>query len=244
MFSGVRGARGGMGGCGYCGGSGCGMCGSQGDCGGNCGDCNSCQPTRFATGPCCLTPGCGSRLNLTWLTGVRYFRFEDNLTYAASRADYTFGSGNDDIYYNSEVTNDLVGGQIGGTLNYCTGRRASLYATTKLGVYGNHSQFNSSLGTRNNSAYVSSGPYNGNNYMISASKTDVAFIGELGSGINYRLTSKWSANVGYRAIAASGVATAVDQLPLQMSHLGNAANFDNNASLILHGVNLGAQYNY
>ncbi len=255
LFSGTRGARGGFGGgygggCGYCGGSGCGMCGaSQGSCGaggcgtGNCGDCYGGAPTRFATGPCCLTPGCGSRLNMTWLAGIRYFRFEDNLTYISSLTDTSFGNGNDDIYYNSNVVNELVGFQIGGTLNYCTGRRASLYATTKMGIYGNHSRFDSDLGTRNgHRAYLTGSPTEA--YMISASKTDVAFLGEMGTGVNYRLTSKWSGNFGYRAIVASGVATAVDQLPINMSHLGNAADFDNNAALILHGVNLGAQYNY
>jgi len=252
LFSGTHGARsgfgrgvGGGGGCGYCGGAGCGMCGSnQGGCGtGSCGECNSCPPTRYATGPCCLTPGCGSRLNMTWLAGFRYFRFEDNLNYASSVGDTVFGHGNDDIYYNSDVVNNLIGFQIGGTLNYCTGRRASLYGTSRMGIYGNHSQFNSDLGTRNGHlAYFTGSPTE--NYVVSSSKTDVAFLGELGSGINYRLTPKWSANVGYRAIAVSGVATAVDQLPINMSTLGKVMDFDNNSSLILHGVNLGAQYNY
>lgn len=184
---------------------------------------------------------------MTWLAGVRYFRFKDTLTYGSSLADTTFGNGNDDLYYSSRVVNDLVGGQIGGILNFCTGKRASLYALTKMGIYGNHARFNSDLATRNgHSAYVSNAgsPNFGQDYMIATSKTDVAFIGELGTGVNYRLTPKWSTNVGYRAIVASGVATAVDQLPINMSHLGNASNFDNNATLILHGVNLGAQYNY
>ncbi|MDX1930963.1 MAG: hypothetical protein SFV81_30845, partial [Pirellulaceae bacterium] len=85
MFSGTRGLQGGYGGgfgggCGYCGGAGCGACGGCGSsCGpSDCGNCNACPPTRFATGPCCLTPGCASRLNMTWLAGVRYFRFRDN----------------------------------------------------------------------------------------------------------------------------------------------------------------------
>lgn len=184
---------------------------------------------------------------MTWLAGVRYFRFRDSLTYASSLTDTTFGSGNDDIYYDSRVVNDLVGAQIGGIMNYCTGKRASLYALSKMGIYGNHARYNSSLGTRNgNSAYVSAAgsPSIGQDYIISSSKTDVAFIAELGSGVNYRFTSKWSGNFGYRAVVVSGVATAVDQLPINMSHLGNVRDFDNNAALILHGVNLGAQYNY
>jgi hypothetical protein len=261
MFSGARGLQGGFGGgyggglgggCGYCGGAGCGACNGatsygggcgNGSCGqSNCGGCNSCPPTRYATGPCCLTPGCGSRLNMTWLAGVRYFRFKDSLSYASSLTDTTFGNGNDDIYYNSRVVNDLVGAQIGGIFNYCTGKRASLYALSKMGIYCNHARFNSDLGTRSgHSAYVTN---TGEDYVISSTKNDVAFIGELGTGLNYRLSPKWSGSFGYRAIVASGVATAVDQLPINMSHLGNAANFDNNAALILHGVNLGALYNY
>jgi Putative beta barrel porin-7 (BBP7) len=263
LFSSVRGARGVGGACGYCGGGGCGMCGGGASCGsGNCGggyanyagNCGggcaptcapACAPTRYATGPCCLTPGCGSRLNMTWLAGVRYFRFKDTLSYQASRADTVFNGGNDDIYYDTAVKNDLVGFQVGGILNYCTGRRASLYMLSKMGIYGNHAQYDTSIGGRATPAFINSpNAYNGNNWMVSTSKTDVAFIGELGSGVWYRLSPKWSANVGYKAVVASGVATAVDQIPLQMVHLGNVADFNNNGSLILHGLTLGGAYNY
>jgi Putative beta barrel porin-7 (BBP7) len=247
MFSGARGARGG---CGYCGGAGCGMCSSANACGcgghGSCGgSCGSSDPNRFATGPCCLAPGCGSRLNMTWLAGVRYFRFNDTLSYASSRLDNQFTGANDDIYWDTQLQNDLLGAQLGGIINYCTGRRANLYATTKMGVYGNRSQYDTSIGGIGTAAYVSStNAFNGQNFVVSSSKTDVAFIGEVGTGVNIRLSSKWSANVGYRAIAASVVATAVDQIPLEMIHLGNVANFDNNGSLILHGLTLGGLYNY
>ncbi len=257
MFSGMRGyGRG----CGYCGGGGCGMCGGgyadYTSCGGGCGSAcgtnycadncaTSCAPQRFATGPCCLTPGCGSRLNMTWLAGVRYFRFRDTFSYAASRLDTAFTGANDDIYWDTGVTNDLVGFQIGGILNICAGRRASGYMLTKMGLYGNHAQYDASIGGRAVRSIISSNNlYNGSNWMVSSSKTDVAFLGELGSGVNYRLTSKWSANVGYRAVVVSGVATAVDQIPLQLVHLGNVADFDNNGVLVLHGVNLGGCYNY
>jgi Putative beta barrel porin-7 (BBP7) len=182
---------------------------------------------------------------MTWLAGVRYFRFNDTLSYASSRLDNQFTGANDDIYWDTQLQNDLLGAQLGGIINYCTGRRANLYATTKMGVYGNRSQYDTSIGGIGTAAYVSStNAFNGQNFVVSSSKTDVAFIGEVGTGVNIRLSSKWSANVGYRAIAASGVATAVDQIPLEMIHLGNVANFDNNGSLILHGLTLGGLYNY
>ncbi len=99
------------------------------------------------------------------------------------------------------LVNDLVGFQLGNTLNYCVGRRAAFYGMTRMGIYGNHAQFNSDLGVTGTRAYASAGPFLNQNYMISGSKTDVAFLGELGTGVHYRLTPKWSANVGYRAIA-------------------------------------------
>ncbi len=239
MFGRGHGGHGGFGGhgggCGYCGGSGCNACYS---------DCGSCEPTRFATGPCCLTPGCGSRLNLTWLAGVRYFRFEDDLRFSASRLDNAF-NGPDDIHYDVNVTNDLVGFQLGSMMNYCLGKRFNVFGVSKMGVYGNHSEFTSRLGTNDTLAYVTSNnQFNGQGYMVSSSKSDVAFIGELGTGLNVRLTSKWSGNVGYRGIVASGVATAPSQIPYDMTHLGNVADFNNNSTLILHGITLGGMYNF
>ena len=52
------------------------------------------------------------------------------------------------------------------------------------------------------------------------------------------------ATVGYRIIGASGVATAVSQIPFNMSHLGNVADYNNNSSLILHGLQIGGVYNF
>ncbi len=239
LFSGTRGARH-HGGCGYCGGSGCNACGG---CYADCGTCP--PPTKFATGPCCLTPGCGSCCNLTWLGGIRYFQFTDDLSYGASRADTSFGGGNDDIYYDTNVSNDLVGFQFGGMMNYCCGKCINLYGLGKLGAYYNHAELTTRIGTANTLAYVNSmNQYNGMGYIVSSTKNDVAFIGEMGTGINFRLTSKWSGNVGYRGIVAAGVATAPAQIPFEMTHLGNVADFNNDCTLILHGLNIGGLYNF
>jgi hypothetical protein len=237
MFSGTRGAHRGTGGCGYCGGAGCNACG------GGYSDCGTCEsPSKYATGPCSLTPGCGSRCNVTWLGGVRYFRFTDDLRFGASRADMTFGSGNDDIYYDANVTNDLVGFQLGSMMNYCVGKRLSFYGTTKMGIYNNHSRLDTRIAANGNYAYLNGNP--SETYMVSSSKNDVAFLGELGTGLNVRLTPKWSGTIGYRGIAASGVATAPSQIPYAFNHLGNVADFNNNSTLILHGLNIGGLYNF
>ncbi|MFO1064381.1 MAG: hypothetical protein U0892_11005 [Pirellulales bacterium] len=114
-----------------------------GSCGSSCGDCSSCcTPCSGGfTGPCSLAPGaCGSRLNLSWLGGIRWFQFRDRLQYATSTADTNFTGAADDFYYDNNVRNDLVGFQLGNVLNYCCGSRFNLYAFSKAGVYNNRAQ--------------------------------------------------------------------------------------------------------
>ena len=258
-YAGGYGGGYGAGGCGTgsCGGGGydcggydscsTGSCGSgYSDCGGG-SDCGSCGAGCASfTGPCGLTPNmCGSRLNWTWLGGFRYFRFKESLQYAASETDTVF-NGPDDLYYDINVRNDLAGFQLGGAGTYCLGRRFNAYALTKGGIYNNHSKYTTSI-------YRSGGPeatvtsaniFNGQPYMVDASKNQAAFMGEFGTGVGARISRGWSANVGYRVIGVAGVATAVNNIPFDMTHLDNVADYNNTSSLLLHGWTLGGMYNF
>ncbi len=53
-----------------------------------------------------------SRLRLSMLGGIRWFRYNDYLEYAASDTDTVFGTGADDVYYRNTLRNDLVGFQL------------------------------------------------------------------------------------------------------------------------------------
>lgn len=237
-FGGGAGFGGGGFGGGFGGGGGCGSCGGSG--------CNSCVGT---TGPCCLIPPtCGSRLNLTWLAGFRYFRFTDNLQYAASTTNNVFNGGADDLYYDSNVTNDLTGFQLGGIANYCVGRKINLFAVNKVGVYNNYSTYYARIATNEavpRVAIINSGnAFNGQPFMINTNDNSMALLAETGIGMGLRMSRAFSSTVSYRAVAASGVATAVTQIPFDMTHLGNAANYNHNSSLILHGLQIGGIYNF
>jgi hypothetical protein len=220
--------------CGGCGGGGCGQCGGS----------------KFATGPCCLTaPACGSRLNLSWLLGFRYFRFEDQLLYAASLQDSVVNRAADDLYYGVNTTNDLFGFQLGSRADYCVGSRLNLYGTAKAGIYGNHSTLCTRIGTDYQTAYLNdtrmpSNPSQGENYMFSESKDSVAFLSELGTGVGFRLTSKWTATAGYRAVIACGVASSVDNVQTSFANYEDIRDYHNFGCLVLHGVNIGALYNF
>lgn len=217
---------------------------------GGSGDCNSCGGGCAAfTGPCGLAPSaCGSRLNLTWLGGFRWFRFKDNLQYAASEQDYNYNGGTDDLYYDNNVVNDLVGFQLGAAGTYCCTKRCNLYAISKAGIYNNHSTLYTRIGRNGampTTAVVNSANiYNGQEYMVDASQNNAAFLGEIGTGVGVRVSKCFSANIGYRVLGASGVATAVNTIPIEMLHLGNVADYNTTSSVLLHGVTLGGMYNF
>lgn len=271
MFGGLRGHNGGCFGGGGCGagacGGGCGIstgCGSCGGClqGGGClarhrgagcggGGCGlgGCGGGCGGLGGFGLTPGCGSRCNVGWLMGFRFFRFEDNLTYAASLNDSVISRAADDLYYDVNTTNDLFGFQLGSRLNYLLGKRANLWASCKGGIYGNHSTLYTRVATEFQNAYLNdtrtpANPNNGQAYVFNESKDTVAFLGEIGTGIGLRVSCRWTANFGYRAIFASGVATSVDNYRESFANYAAVRNYDPYGSLVIHGFDIGAAYNF
>ncbi len=240
MFSGVGGGRG-ANSCGYCGGAGCGSCGT-----GSCGPAQS----RYATGPCCLTaPACGSRLSLTWLGGFRYFHFADNLQYAASLDDGVINRSADDLYYIVNTTNNLFGFQLGSRADYCVGRRANLYGSGKVGLYNNRSRLLTRLGTDTENATLDDtrppvNPNNGGEYDFDVTNNDLAFLSEIGTGIGIRFSPKWTGTVGYRAVILSGVATSPDNVRHTFANFNDIVDYDRSSTMILHGLNVGALYNF
>ncbi len=198
------------------------------------------------TGACAPVIGAScSPIRYAIFGGVRWFRFRDDLEYASSRTDAIYGNTADDFYYRNKVTNDLVGFQIGGTATYCTGRRLSLYSGLRFGVYGNHMTNESFAGSGTTPANVlSTNAYNDMPYSFKSSNNGVATLGELNSGLGLRICRGWTANVGYRLIGVTGVATAPGQIPYDFSLLNDARTIRHDDSLILHGVTIGAMYNW
>ena len=228
-------------GCGDCGGAGCDNCATS---------CSSCTSSKFTTGPCCLIPSaCGSRLNLTWIAGFRYFRFDDGLLFAASLDDPYVTRDTDDLYYEVSTTNNLYGFQSGCRFDYCVGQRLNLYNVAKVGVYNNRSTMFTSVGTDFDTAYLNdtrmpANPDNGMAYRFDESKDNIAFLSEIGSGFGYRLTCNWTATFGYRAVIASGVATAPGNVQKTFANYEEIRDYDVYDTLVLHGFNFGAQCNY
>ncbi len=224
----------------------CGDCGASscGDCSGSCGV--GAAPCSGPTGACAPIYGARcSPLRIAYLGGFRWFRFDDNLEYAASMTDDMYGGTADDVYYLNNVRNDLYGFQLGGQATYCTGRRLSLLAGTKFGIFANNVTHQSYAGLSDRAATVlSANSYNGQDYSFTTESTDVALLGEGNLGLGLTIGRGWTANVGYRIIGVSGIATAPGQVPRDFGLLDDARHLNRSGSLILHGLTLGGAYNW
>ncbi len=80
--------------------------------------------------------------------------------------------------------------------------------------------------------------------MFNESKDSVAFLGELGCGMGGRVSSRFTATVGYRALFVDGVATSVGNYRESFANYNDVRDFDNYGNLVLHGIDIGAVYNF
>jgi len=175
-------------------------------------------------------------VNVSWLAGVRFFKFDDGLLFSAVRNGFTYGDPQNTAFYDVDVENNLIGAQLGAYANLWLTDRLSLYATPKFGIYNNYM-------TQNQSLYLQQA--NGApGFDIGAKKNDLSFLAEIDVGVNYRFSRCVTAFVGYRAVAVTGVALADDQVPTFLNDTPEIERIESNGSLILHGATAGLWFNY
>jgi hypothetical protein len=200
---------------------------------------------NFFSLPFCST-GC---LNFQVGAGVRYFRFAEDLQIAGDVTNSTFGDVDaDEIYYDIDTENHLIGFQLTGYGDYCVTRCLSVFAGGKIGIFGNHvtsSQFmgNSSSGL---AATVDNpgGSFDDSTWEFSGSETDVSMLGEVETGLRYRFANCCAVSVGYRAVWATGVGLTTQQIPHNFVDYGHAQSIDTSGSLVLHGGFAQFEWNY
>ncbi|MDA1054092.1 MAG: BBP7 family outer membrane beta-barrel protein [Planctomycetota bacterium] len=193
-----------------------------------------------------FTSGCGP-MQLGWMAGVRYLRFDDNFLYSSDRIDTAFTGDPREVHYGIDVQNNLIGFQIGGRSSYCFRPRLSLFANTQVGIYGNHMSHRSRIYGANGQAFVGDpvSPYLGQDVDFTTSKDDFAMIGDLSVGANWCISPCWTLNAGYRVVGVSGVALSTAQVPVDfIGALDSLRTVNSNGSLILHGAFAGITYCY
>jgi hypothetical protein len=206
-------------------------CGGSDACG-----CNSCGDS------------CGCGFSMYGSCGVRYFRLDDDFLYGtefnpggAHPVYDGFGSGDAyELFHDIQVENNLVGPQVGWTSDYCCGRW-NFFLNSTFGIFNNHmSVWQRMYDGAGTSATFS----DGSTYNIRENKNAVAFLGELRAGTAYDFSCHWRGVLAYRAVALTGVATADAQLHDAYSDRWTAGLIDSDNSVVIHGVQIGAECRY
>lgn len=192
----------------------------------------------------CPGPSC-SRSHFVWLAGPRYLRIDESFCLASDFTSEAFGDDPDnELFYNVELENHLIGMQLGGIWDHCVTDRISLRVASKAGIFGNRMRHRQFLWGGTGFATVNTGPDTGENFNVESRNNDVSFLGELFGGATYRVGYRWRAFGGYRAVFASSVATPANQIPHRFSDLNEVSTINTDGSLVLHGVVVGGEYNW
>jgi len=191
-------------------------------------------------------PACKpSRFSCTTVAGVRWMQFDEDFMYGVD-FDIEDGAYPDPIdgslNYWSVTENNLIGAQVGCNGMYRVGCKWGLHCNTLVGVYGNDIDVRQYMVSPTGLVrFIDTGE----NFDVTASKTDVAMMGEVRLGASYQATRRLRLYGGWRAIGVSGIALATDQAPSSFISAAQLANYVNsNGSLILHGLQTGLEWNY
>lgn len=255
------------GGHGACGANSCatGSCG-QGACGGG-----SCGAGGVAGGLRGLGGGCGvpRRFFINGLMGVRYLRVDDDFGLdqrfavvetaagpdqgdvpsvgnTASWVD-TYDSfpidSNQTMFSDFEADNELIGFQLGSSLNWLIGCHWNFFADTNFGIYGNNASVSKRIyGGGGAEYYFQNG---GGAANVRGSETNLAFIGELRAGVGYQVSCNCRLTAAYRFIGIGGLALGAEELQsTDWSNYEAAQHINTNNSLILHGLQTGVEYKF
>jgi hypothetical protein len=190
----------------------------------------------------------GSFVQLDWLMGVRYFNFEEDLTFSSLRggvANFGDNGGVDEAHLEVDVENHLIGFQVGTKASVGT-QRLKFYALPKVGIYGNHIEADTVLydGAGNIGLAVPPAPGVAQDLDLHSSQGDVAFMAELDLGAEFWFTPNVGVFAGYRAVAVSGVALSDEQIPNFLVDVPEWEDIDSNGHLIVHGGYGGLEFRW
>jgi hypothetical protein len=219
-------------------------------CGGGCSSCDTgchsdCNVCEQACAPV-------SAFSMYGSCGVRYFRIDDDFGYDSEHAYYDGAAWENDMpngysydnvwdmFYDIEVDNNLIGPQVGWTTNYCY-CKWNFFCNSTFGVFNNHIEVSQSM--RDGMGTMPTFQ-DGRMMDVESDKDDIAFLGELRLGAAYDFTCHWRGVAAYRAIAISGIANSSDQFKSDYTNYEYVQIIDSDASMIVHGVQVGAECRY
>jgi len=183
-----------------------------------------------------------------WSAGVRYFRFEESLTFGSLRSGGTWGGsgGVNEAYIDEQITNSLIGAQVGCELGYQWLPGLRLYIAPQIGLYNNHMrQYFTIYRGDGVTANPTAASQMNDSYPVRSTNDALSFLTQIDVGMDWKFWNNWSARLGYRAVVATGIGLADNQIPqYYLVDIPEIRNIDHNGQLVLHGAYLGVTYNY
>jgi hypothetical protein len=221
---------------------------------GGCSPATGCNGGEYGAAGGCEEECCPSSFSMYGSCGVRYFRVDDDFMYANEFAEWDGGVADmpvhdgfydgqsNELYYDVQVENHLVGPQVGWTMNYCYACKWNFFCNSTFGLFNNHIQHCQQMwgGGDGDVRFAQTGE----DFDVDSDKNDISFLGELRLGGSYDISCNWRAVLAYRAIAIAGLATSTDQIPDDFTSPEWVALIDSDNSMIVHGVQLGGECRY
>lgn len=183
------------------------------------------------------------RLGIDWLVGVRYFRFDERLTYGSRAHDGFWGEYPElEGYLSDRIENNLIGIQLGFDLQYPIGKSLQLACTPKIGLYNNHihNRFDAYRGDGALFAPNPNPPVGDpvpGRYPVISSDDRFATLAQLDARVQWHVTPRWLMFIGYRLVSVSEIGLADAQFPCYVVDIVDAiSHIDSNGDLLLHGA--------
>ena len=179
------------------------------------------------------------------IAGLRYLLLDESFGFDSSLTNNVFGvDPANDLYYDVEVDNHLIGFQVGGRLDHYLSKRIAVNCGSKFGIFGNRIQHRQSV-VSGNGVYATN-VVTGEDYRFDVTDNEVSFLGELFAGLTYDISHHWRVSGGYRAVTASDVARSVGNIPRagEFGSWERVQATNSTDSLLLHGAYLGLEYNW
>lgn len=165
-------------------------------------------------------PVANENIRSSVFVGTRYFNFDDSVRYEL---------GGDPMRLGTEANNDIFGGQVGGSLDFCVGNYCSIALQGAGGIAGNSYHVRQSYADT----------------LHDRKDSTTTYFGDVDLSLIWRFTNAAALTVGYKAIWLDNIATGADNFGNDWTGFQNAMNtLNDRANAVYHGPHAGFELRY
>ena len=169
------------------------------------------------------------------IAGFRFARFDEALLFISDPSETIIDNDPDEYRIDVSTKNRLYGFQLGGAGERRLTNRLSMRLSAKAGLFANSTTISYFEGGTAGPAVINNGPNIGRALYVNEDETNLAMLGELGLGLNYRVGCNWRLGAEYRVLAINQVALPTDQIYHDTRGIQDVQQIDRDGSVLLHG---------